>query len=360
MLVLVTDAYGGTGGIAQYCRDLIEAVAGYESVSSVTVVPRVISRDIQKLPPRVTQLATENQSKLRYAQKVLSISRRGSFDLVVCGHINLLPLAWLAAKRIKSPVILATYGAEVWDRANFLVRQIASRTNGILSISRFTRDRMMKWLPVDKSTFFIVPNAIDVQDFAATEFSEREVAARYGLQGTPILLTFGRMDASEKAKGFDEVLEAMPALLREFPRLVYCLAGDGSDRARLMAKAENLGVQSRVAFPGYVPESDKAALFRAADVYVMPGRLEGFGYVFLEALAAGTPVIGSTLDASREAMMDGKWGIVVDPADQGALIDAIRSSIFSPQVPERMELEYFSKRQFLTRMHAMLNRVLDA
>ncbi|HEY0243209.1 MAG TPA: glycosyltransferase, partial [Gemmatimonadaceae bacterium] len=184
--------------------------------------------------------------------------------------------------------------------------------------------------------------------------------ARYGLLGTPVLLTFGRMDASEKAKGFDEVLEAMPALLREFPRLVYCLAGDGSDRARLMAKAENLGVQSRVAFPGYVPESDKAALFRAADVYVMPGRLEGFGYVFLEALAAGTPVIGSTLDASREAMMDGKWGIVVDPADQGALIDAIRSSIFSPQVPERMELEYFSKRQFLTRMHDMLNRVLDA
>ena len=304
------------------------------------------------------QLATENQSKLRYAQKVLSICRRGSFDLVVCGHINLLPLAWLAAKRVKAPVILATYGAEVWDPGNFLVRQLASQMNGILSISRFTRDRMMKWLPVEKSRFFIVPNAIDVEDFAGPDVPESEFAVRYGLGGTPILLTFGRMDASEKGKGFDEVLEAVPVLLREFPELVYCLAGDGSDRARLMAKAEALGIAARVTFPGYVPEADKAALFRAADVYVMPGRLEGFGYVFLEALASGTPVIGSTLDASSEAMMDGKWGIVVDPADQGALIEAIRSSIFSPQVPERVELEYFSKRQFLTRMHAMLDRVL--
>lgn len=359
VLVLVTDAYGGTGGIAQYCRDLVEAIAAYESVAAVTVVPRIISRTVEGIPPRVSQLAAASRSKLAYVRTILRISTPGSFELVVCGHINLLPLAYFAARRIKAPIILATYGAEVWNRKNLFVRHLVSRLDGIAAISRFTRDRMARWLPVDAVRFFVVPNAIELDDFREDTGVDPSIAEGFELNGSPVLLTLGRMDAAEKAKGFDEVLEVLPELLAEFPTLLYCLAGDGSDRPRLMAKAQQLGVASHVRFPGYIPDSQKAALFRAADVYVMPSRLEGFGYVFLEALASGLPVIGSTLDGSREAIRDGQWGTLVGPGDRNALVAAIRAAITNPRVPPRVELEYFSKLQFRQRTHAMLDSVLQ-
>jgi glycosyltransferase involved in cell wall biosynthesis len=85
------------------------------------------------------------------------------------------------------------------------------------------------------------------------------------------------------------------------------------DRRCLQEKARSLGVHGRVVFAGYVPESEKADHYRLADAYVMPGRGEGFGIVYLEALACGVPVVASEVDGSREAVREGALGILVDP-----------------------------------------------
>jgi len=127
--------------------------------------------------------------------------------------------------------------------------------------------------------------------------------------------------------------------------------GDGSDRERLQAKAAKLGVADRSIFAGYVTESEKLDYYRLADVFVMPSRLEGFGYVFLEALAMERPVIASKVDGSREAVMNGKWGLLVDPADPEDLVAAIRSALTAPMVPQRRELDYFSRKSFERRCH---------
>jgi glycosyltransferase involved in cell wall biosynthesis len=354
VLALVTDAFGGTGGIAQYNRDFIEAVATHASVESVAVVPRVISREIQPLPDRVSHLTEAGASKAAFVRTVAGLSKSGAFDLVVCGHINLLPVAYPAAKRIGARLILLVYGAEVWERKNPIVRRMAKGADAIVSISRFTLDRMLTWAAVESDRVFILPNAIDLEAF------DEKLAAKPDLElkGSPVLLTLGRMEAEEKGKGFDEIMEAMPQLIAEYPDIMYYAAGDGSDRERLTRKAKDLRIEDHVVFPGYISEEDKPAIFRAADVYVMPGRLEGFGYVFLEEVAAGTPVIGSTLDASREAMKDGQWGIVVNPHDRQALLAAIRTAIAKPEVPQRRDLEYFSNSQFRKRTHGMLDQVL--
>ena len=97
----------------------------------------------------------------------------------------------------------------------------------------------------------------------------------------------------------------LPALAADVPDVAYLIAGDGDDRARLEKKAAALGVADRVVFAGYVPEEEKADHYRLADAFVMPGRGEGFGIVYLEALACGVPVVASSLDASREAVRDG-------------------------------------------------------
>jgi glycosyltransferase involved in cell wall biosynthesis len=105
-----------------------------------------------------------------------------------------------------------------------------------------------------------------------------------------------------------------------------------------------------------VPEVEKRDLYRAADVFAMPGHGEGFGIVYLEAMACGVPVIASTMDGSREAVRDGMLGLTVNPSDAGALRDAVRTALRKPKgIPPG--LDYFDLRQFHQRAHTIVDRL---
>src|SRR6185295_7156824 len=104
-------------------------------------------------------------------------------------------------------------------------------------------------------------------------------------------------------------------LISRFPTLKYMIVGDGDDLARLEQKTFSLGLSERVIFAGRISEEEKAAHYCLADAYVMPSRGEGFGIVFLEALACGLPVMGSLADGGREALLDGALGCLVDPSN---------------------------------------------
>jgi len=359
VLALVSDAYGGTGGIAQYNRDFLECVASHSSVKEVVVVPRVIAREIQPLPERVTHVAEAAGSKLRYVSTVEGLARRkGSFDLVICGHVNLLPIAFATAKRSGARLMVLVYGLEVWDPRRWPFRYMMHRVDSVVGISAFTIKRLRQWAVIAGDQALLVPNAIDLSAYTPgprNDFLRQQL----GLGKGPVILTLGRMEASERAKGFDEVMEAMPSLLEDFPTLCYCAAGDGTDRARLEAKAKRLGVSANVVFPGYVAEEHKLDYYRLADLFVMPSRLEGFGYVFLEALAAGVPVVASSVDGSKEAVRGGAWGSLADPNNRDEVLRAIRNGLVNPVVPDRSELEYFSKARFRNRTWRAIDRTMQ-
>lgn len=360
VLVLATDVFGGTGGIARYTRDFVTAVASYPATTEVTVIPRVIAREPEPLPERVTYLTGPAGSKTRFVSTVLKeASRRPRFDWIVCAHINLLSVAHAAAALSGARVFLLVYGIEVWDSRNRLTRLLMDRTNAVASISEFTLNKMRSWSPLPGGATFLLPNAIDLSGYTPGEPSPT-VQQRWNLAGRRVLLTVGRMDAREQAKGFDEILDVLPRLLREANDLVYVVVGDGSDRARLEKKARDLGINESVVFTGYVDEAEKLDYYRTADVFVMPSRLEGFGYVFLEALAAGIPVIASKVDGSREAVRDGALGILVDPSKPEDLVSAIKSALENPHVPARSELEFFAWPNFERRCHAALDSIRGA
>jgi phosphatidyl-myo-inositol dimannoside synthase len=357
VLVLATDVFGGTGGIAQYTRDVVAAVASYPGTRSVTVIPRIIARAPEQPPDGVIYLTGAAGSKLRFVTTVLrTAARRPHADWIICAHINLLPIAHAAALLSGARVMLLTYGIEVWAPKGRLVRALISRTEAIVSISTFTMEKMQRWVPLRPGRSFLMPNAIDLAKYIPGP-RNTGLANRLSLDGLRVLLTIGRMDAREQAKGFDEILELMPRLVREFPDIAYVAVGDGSDRRRLQAKAQELGVADRSIFPGYVTESDKLDYYSLADVFVMPSRLEGFGYVFLEALAMGRPVIASDVDGSREAVRAGDWGLLVDPAKPDDLLAAIRSALTHPMVPDRRELELFSWQSFERRWHEAFDQL---
>jgi glycosyltransferase involved in cell wall biosynthesis len=169
-------------------------------------------------------------------------------------------------------------------------------------------------------------------------------------------MTFGRMAADERYKGFDEIIELLPRLRKTRPDLVYLAAGDGNDRPRLEAKAREVGVGDMVVFTGAVPEAEKADLYRLADAYVMPSSGEGFGFVVLEALACGIPVVASTADGTREAVCGGELGLLADPRVPDALEGAILEALQRPKaIPPG--LEYFSVPNFRRRLSAAISKI---
>lgn len=359
VLALISDAFGGHGGIALYNRDFLTALCEDPGTCQVVAVARTASRALEPLPDKLDYTVAAG-GLLNYTRKLFGkVRENASFDLVLCGHINLMPLAWLAARYLKSPILLEIYGIEAWQPTRrALTNRLVRSASLVTSISDFTRQRFLGWSGLPESDCVLVPNAIHADAYGPGE-PEDGFLRRYGLENKTVLLTFGRLVSRERAKGFDEILELLPELIERIPNPVYLIAGDGPDRRRLQEKAQALGVESSVTFTGHVPDADKADLYRAAAVYAMPSRGEGFGFVFLEAMACGVPVIASSRDGSREAVKGGELGRVVDPDDREALLSAVLEALSQPRtVPAG--LESFSFENFARRVSGAIQTVQAA
>jgi len=358
-LSFVTDAYGGHGGIALYNRDLLRSLCSYPGCARVTALPRKMPHRSEPLPQKLVYIDTAAGGKLRYLATVLNVLRGDrSHDLVVCGHINLMPVAWLASRFLDVPLVLFIYGIDAWKPSRSpLANALAKRADWVVSISEITAMRFRSWTRSATQQLRVLPNAIHTEWYGPGGKSA-ELLERYRLTGRTVLMTLGRLVSAERYKGFDEALELLPDLARALPDVAYLVVGDGSDRERLEDKARMLGVADRVVFTGNIPEAEKADHFRLADVYVMPSHGEGFGFVLLEAMACGIPVIASTLDGGREAVRDGQLGILVDPADRAQLKRAILDALRKPKGIVPAGLEHFSFGNFEARAHALFGQVL--
>jgi glycosyltransferase involved in cell wall biosynthesis len=341
-----TDSFGGYGGIALYNREFIAAMASHPAVEEVVVVPRIIVGPEETLPEKVTFVTEAARGRLAYLNALRGT--RGRFDLVVCAHVNLLPIVRLIAKN----PLLMLYGIEAWKPLRDPVsNRLLRRLRGVISISDITRERFAGWSHYGGPSL-LLPNSIRAEWYGIRP-KNRDLLARCGLAGKRVLMTLGRVVAAERYKGFDEVLEVLPDLDAD---VSYVIAGGGNDVPRLKRKAASLGVAGRVVFTGLFPEEEKADLYNLADVYVMPSRGEGFGFVLLEALACGVPVIASCLDGGREALRGGELGQLVDPTNPAEIRMAIRDALRSgagKRIPAG--LEYFSYEKFEQRTHAIID-----
>ena len=353
ILMLVLDAYGGSGGIAAYNRDAARAMCEDPETSEVIAVARSPSRPVEELPPKFHYDRSGSRSAVAYVRAVLRQLRKGRFDLIYCAHVNLAFVALLVARLTRVPWLLTIYGIEAWQQSpRRLVAFAARGADHLISISEITLKRFLCFAPYPPERRSLAPNAIQLERYGERP-QDSSLVARWGLSGRKVMLTLGRMHPSERYKGFDEVLDILPALARELPEVTYVVAGDGADRPRLMAKAADLGIADRVVFTGYIDEAEKADLYRLADVYVMPSYGEGFGFVFLEAMACGTPVVASAIDGGREAVLDGELGRIVNPHDPAALRAAILAA-FADERRVPPKLHHFAWPKFAKRLQGIV------
>lgn len=363
VLALVTDAYGGFGGISRFNRDFLGALGSLSSIHQITVLPRVMSGPIEEsMPATIDFDASSAKGKRAFVMRSLAQLGKGrSCDLVVCGHINLLPIAYFLAKRSRARLVLVIHGIDAWQRhKNPLTAHLARKIDGLIAVSNYSAERFLGWSKARPARKYILPNCVNVHRFQPGP-KNPDLVKRYGLGNSKVLMTFGRLAGKERRKGFDRTMEALPEILRYHGDVKYLIAGDGDDRPRLEAKAKALGVTQNVIFTGRLSEEEKVDHYNLCDIYVMPSSGEGFGIVLIEAAACGVPVIGSNGDGSREALLGGRLGTLVDPLDREALVRAIVGMLDRLPPRERNPLvETFGTDRFRARVQEWLDAELAA
>lgn len=220
--------------------------------------------------------------------------------------------------------LIPLLGIEVWRPLSLDRRKALANATVKFAISRHTLDRALPFCP-DLAGTAVLPLALE----------EREPAGAVDLAvlkqaGEGFFLIVGRMATTERYKGHDQMLAALP------PGARLVVAGDGDDRPRLSAKAAELGVADRVFFAGFVSEATLAELYRRCAALVMPSRGEGFGLVYLEAMRAGKPCVAARGSAAEEIVLDGETGVLVDPDDREELARALAGLLGVPAGARRM------------------------
>jgi glycosyltransferase involved in cell wall biosynthesis len=338
ILALMPDAYAGFGGIAQYNRDLLDSLLSLDRAELIVSLTRHWSDPdpgLRPAPARLVEHCLPGKSG-QYVMAALRYGRRLQPDAIICGHINLLPVAALLKTLTGASLILEAYGIEVWQRPRGARSWCIKSVDQVIAISRFTRQKLLAWSGIEPHRVKVVGNAVHLE-----RYSQREKPAylveRHGLAGKRVLLTLGRLQHDERYKGQDRIITLLPLLKTRFPNLVYVIAGDGNDRPRLEALVDRIGLRSSVVFAGKVLEAEKIDHFNLADAFAMPSLSEGFGFVFLEAAACGVPVLGGSKDGSRDALVDGRLGVMVDPENPDELFRGLAEILRrEKRVPEAL------------------------
>ncbi|MEC3918278.1 glycosyltransferase family 4 protein [Nocardia sp. CDC160] len=236
------------------------------------------------------------------------------FDVLHIHEPNAPSLSMLALKIAEGPIVAtfhtSTTKSLVLSTFQGVLRPYHEKISGRIAVSELARRWQVEALGGDAVE---IPNGVDVPAFA-----HAPLLAGYPRPGRSVLF-LGRFD--EPRKGMEVLLGALPELVRRHPDLEVLIVGRG-DEDRLRREA---GENARhLRFLGQVSDAEKASAMRSVDVYVAPNLGgESFGIVLVEAMAAGTAVVASDLDAFRRVLRDGSAGMLVPVGDSGELARAI-------------------------------------
>lgn len=240
-------------------------------------------------------------------------------DLLVCGHLNFALPALLLRRLAAVPYVVIAYGIEAWEVSSPARRHALRTARQNWAISQFTRGKLAGQLNLDPHRVGLLPCCFPPEAFAPQP-KPPHLLRRYGLApDQPVILTIARLAGAERYKGYDQILQSLVELRRRLPRVRYVLGGRGHDRPRIERLARELGVAEHLILAGFIPDHELEDHYNLCDVFAMPSKGEGFGIVFLEAMACGKPVLAGNKDGSVDPVLNGQLGALVDPDDVPAI-----------------------------------------
>lgn len=272
----------------------------------------------------------------------------------------------LAALSLPSPrpILVASVANDPYRQTAFhryVGRALAPSIDLHIVHSRGIRDSVLRAYGKRPRRVEVVSLGIDLKRYDRG-LAAPERVAEYRRGAGRVVGAIGRLVPQ---KAMHVLLDATPALLQADPATRVLIIGDGPLRAALESQAAALGVARAVRFAGY--QEDVVSAYAAMDVFVLPSRDEGFGLVFLEAMAMGVPVVGTRVIGSEDAVDHGVTGLLVPYADPAALAGAVRSLLDDPSLARRLRetatervRRLYSREQCAAQVEGLYREMLEA
>ncbi len=249
-------------------------------------------------------------------------------EIRLCG-LSIFSAGKLAAGRVRrgegKTRLIPRRGSEFPLKNKFHYRFFYTRmVHTVIANSRATKETMLSntpWFPQEKAV--VIYNGIDTKVYEQLRGSRRNVREKLreclGLLGhTPLVTLVGELN---ERKGHRYVVEAARAILGTFPDTRFLFVGEGEARAEIERSLNEKGFKSHFFLLGF--REDIPEILTASDILILPSRVEGFGYVLVEAMAAGLPVVATRASSITEIVEDGKTGFLHELGDSAGIAEAI-------------------------------------
>ncbi|MFC7447017.1 glycosyltransferase family 4 protein [Rhodococcus daqingensis] len=334
-LLVTNDFPPRPGGIQSYLQSFANALPADELV---VYAPRWRGDSHKKFDARQPFEVVRHPTTLMLptplvARRAAKLVRSRECDSVWFGAAAPLALLAPGLRRAGAErVVASTHGHEVgWSMlpaARQALRRIGNTTDTVTFVSKYTRGRFASAFGAAAALEHLPPG-VDTEVFRPDPAARAELRARYGLGDRPTVLCLSRL---VPRKGQDVLIRALPRIRESIDGAVLVVVGGGPYQGRLHALARETGMEDHVVFTGTVPAAELAAHHTIADVFAMPCRtrgagldVEGLGIVFLEASAAGVPVIAGQSGGAPETVRENETGHVVD----GRSVQQVAESVIS-------------------------------
>lgn len=286
--------------------------------------------------------------------------------VAILSHIN-LAIIGLLIKLInpKCRLWLVAHGIEVWRPLSFFKRIMLKRCDSVICVSNYTKQQMIGRHNLDAGKCIVLNNAIDPFMRLPNTFTKpQSLLQRYGLHDNDLILfSLTRLASTEQYKGYDQVISVLGSLKSKFPQIKYMLSGkyDRQEYIRIKKLIAAHDVSEQVILTGFIDEAELTDHFLLADLFVLPSKKEGFGIVFIEALACGLPVICGDVDGSIDAIRNGELGEAIDPDNLTELNNAITGHLqkhIAADTRKNLQekcISHFNEHDYMTKLEQLIN-----
>jgi phosphatidylinositol alpha-1,6-mannosyltransferase len=318
ILLLVPEIFSSEGGISRLMRTYLKALCDLAAPAGTVRLlalndPTISAASLAAYSnDRLQSWSACGRRKFQFIRDTLRLSR--GYDTLICGHVFMLPAAWLA--RLLNPRLryyLVAHGIEVWRPFSFAERLALRGATKILCVSDYTRRELTRHCPLPNDRTAVLPNALD-PSFAIAR-------GRPLPECPPVILTVTRLTHADRYKGVEHLIAALPAIRAAIPDATLRIIGRGDDVPRLTALRDSLGLTAAIDFLGYVDDQRLTEELLTCRLFALPSEREGFGLVFLEAMAHSRPCLAARAGGAPEVLTD-DTGVLAPYGDIPALASA--------------------------------------
>ena len=358
------------GGIQVYSNFLLQAIQNLYQEANYSVFLKHDKSYLSKneyLPNTNFHFAGKIPLSLRtplFAAQLIANGIWQKPDLIITTHLNFTVAAYLLKRLTGIPYITIAHGVEAWNITNPTKQKALQYADKIFAVSNYTRKRLLREQDLEPSKVALLPNTFDCDRFTIKPKSNY-LLKKYGLkEQQKIILTVARLSKTEQYKGYDTIINALPKIKQKIPNIHYVLVGNGDDKIRIKQLIEKLNLKDNITLTGFIPDEELPSYYNLCDVFAMPSKGEGFGIVYLEAMACGKPVLAGNQDGAVDAICNGKLGALVNPdcSEEIAttLIQILQGNypnplIYQPEALRNKVIEIFGFESFKNTLSKNLN-----